>query len=182
MMSFTTLLTVNDLLALPDGGERFELVRGELRPMNPTRLRHLVIRHRFEIQLGLFVRGHDHGYAGGEGGFILFEEPATVLAPDVAFFAKERITDDADFDDFARFPPDLAVDVLLPSISASETADRVLLYLEAGVRLVWIADPPRGIVVVHWPDRTSRTFVVGETLDGGDVLPGFTLPVADIFA
>jgi Uma2 family endonuclease len=74
------------------------------------------------------------------------------------------------------------VEVLSPSNTASETADRVLLYLEAGVRLVWIADPPRRIVVVHWPDRTSRTFVEGETLDGGDVLPGFSLPVADVFA
>jgi Uma2 family endonuclease len=178
----TALLTVDDLLALPDGGEHFELLRGELRPMTPVKLRHLVVRHRFELEIGLFVRDHDLGYVGSEGGFVLFEEPATVLAPDIAFFAKGRIADDADLDDFGRFPPDLVVEVLSPSNTASETADRVLLYLEAGVRLVWIADPPRRIVVVHWPDRTSRTFVEGETLDGGDVLPGFSLPVADVFA
>ncbi len=177
-----TQVTVDDLLAMPDADERFELVRGELRPMNPTRLRHLVIRHKVERRIGNFVEEHDLGYVGGEGGFVLADEPATVLAPDIAFFATARITDDADLDDFGRFPPDFVVEVLSPSNTASETADRVLLYLEAGVRLVWIVDPPRRIVTVHWPDRTARTFVVGETLDGGDVLPGFALAVADVFA
>lgn len=58
----------------------------------------------------------------------------------------------------------------------------VCFYLRHGVRLVWVVDPRAETVTVHRPDADAFTLGAGDVLDGGDVLPGFILPVADIFA
>jgi Uma2 family endonuclease len=174
-------VTPDDLLRMPDG-ERFELVRGELRPMNPTNFEHFRITDNVTFPISRFVRERKLGIVGGEGGFEL-EIGRTVLAPDVAFVAAERVPDRArQRQGWTPLAPDFVAEILSPSNTAEEVAEKVLIHLRAGVRLLWIVDPKHETVTVHWPDRTARIFVVGETLDGGDVLPGFSLPVAEVFA
>ena len=68
-----------------------------------------------------------------------------------------------------------------PSDRTSTTTDKVMDYLDAGTRLVWVVHPGRRIVTVYYPDRTARVLGAGDELDGGDVLPGFRLAVAEIF-
>ncbi len=179
-MTATVRFTPDDLLRMPDG-ERFELVRGELRPMNPTNFAHFRIRGNVEWPIATFVRERALGVVGSEGGFEL-EVGSTLLAPDVAFVRADRVPPPDQQQGWTPLAPDFVAEVLSPSNTAQQTNERVLLYLSVGVRLVWIVDPRHETVTVHWPDRTARIFVVGETLDGGDVLPGFTLPVADVFA
>jgi hypothetical protein len=58
----------------------------------------------------------------------------------------------------------------------------MLMYLNAGTPLVWVSHPARRTVAVYASDRTARIFTEGETLDGGEVLPGFTLPIAELVA
>lgn len=181
-MTATVRLTPDDLLRMPDDGRKRELVRGELREMNPTNFEHLRVRDNVSFPISAFAREHRLGVVGGEGGFEL-EIGQTVLAPDVVFVAADRVPPrDRQRRGWTPFAPDFVAEVLSPSNTAQDVAEKVLIYLKAGVRLLWVVDPRHETVTVHWPDRTARIFVVDETLDGGDVLPGFSLPVADIFA
>lgn len=68
-----------------------------------------------------------------------------------------------------------------PSDSASDVLDKVMRYLDAGVSAVWVMDPQRRRAVVWNVDRTFQDLLAGVTLDGGSVLPGFSLPLAEIF-
>lgn len=179
-MTATVRYTPDDLLRMPDG-ERHELVRGELCETNPTNFEHLRIRDNVESPISSFVRRHRLGVVGSEGGFEL-GIGSSLLGPDVAFVRADRVPPRDQQQGWTRLPPDFVAEVLSPSNTAQETNERVLLYLQAGVRLVWIVDPRHETVTVHWPDRTARIFAVGETLDGEDVLPGFTLPVVEVFA
>ena len=82
---------------------------------------------------------------------------------------------------FWQLPPDLAVEVVSPNDRPQEIADKVDLYLTHGVPLVWVAYPRSRQVVVHRPGQEPLILSEGDTLDGGDVLPGFQLPVAEVF-
>jgi len=83
---------------------------------------------------------------------------------------------------FIAGPPDLAVEVRSPDDSQAELLRKVADYLEAGSRLVWIVDPASRQVHVHRPGHAMLTLFDDATLDGGDVLPGFTLPLSLLFA
>ena len=83
---------------------------------------------------------------------------------------------------FLELAPDLAVEVVSPSDSANEIQEKVNEYLDVGVRLIWVVYPIQHTVTVYAADRAGRLLNEADTLDGGDVLPGFSLAVADIFA
>ena len=174
-------MTADDIWAMPED-ERGELIRGEFRPMPPADGDHADTTSAVIAPLYPWVRAHAPGLVGPEIGFRLPGVENVLLAPDVAYVREDRLPPRGQRTGFLDLAPDLAVEVLSPSNTASEMNDKVLLYLEAGTRLVWVVDPRRRIVVIHTPDRLARTLVVGDTLDGGDVLPGFTLPLAELFA
>jgi Uma2 family endonuclease len=81
---------------------------------------------------------------------------------------------------FNPIPPDLAVEVISPSDSYSDVSRKVQRYLRHGTALVWVVDPETQTVMVHTP-TSAKPFGLEDTLDGGDVLPGFKLAVRDIF-
>lgn len=175
------LVTAEDLLLLPDDGNTYELVRGELLVMAPVNYVHGRLVIWLGRKVGDFVEAHHLGDVTSETGFVLARRPDIVLAPDISFIRAERVPPITSQTSYVELAPDLAIEVVSPSNRAQEMLDKVLLYLEAGTRLVWMFDPNREAVTVHTPDRRSRTLLTGDTLDGGDVLPGFALPVADIF-
>jgi Uma2 family endonuclease len=163
-------------------GQRVELVRGEPVEMTPTSHKHGVIVSRMTIYLGNYVIEHDLGeLLGAETGFLLRQDPDVLRAADIAFIAKERLADIEDPYKFTPFPPDLAIEVVSPYDRAGDVQAKVSDYLEAGVRLMWIIYPQQKQVVVHRPDGTSETLGAADTLTGGDVLPGFALPLARLF-
>ena len=82
---------------------------------------------------------------------------------------------------FLRVVPDLVVEIIFPSDSHREVLAKVALYLELGVRLVWLADPEAKSVTVYRTGRDPQVLTVADALNGEDVLPGFTLPVSVIF-
>ena len=102
-------------------------------------------------------------------------------APDCAFVRKDRIPAAGIPKKYWPFAPDLAVEVLSPSDSASDVLDKINEWIEAGTRMVWVVDPARKTVTSHAANRPVVTLRVTDTLDGEDVLPGFKLPVASIF-
>lgn len=172
--------TADALEQLEDDGCRYDLIRGELYQMAPAGGEHGAISAEIAYHISSFVRPRSLGpvYAA-ETGFRLADD--TVLAPDAAFVRAERLPPLAERRGFLRVVPDLVVEVVSPSDRARYVSDKVLEYLEAGVRLVWLVEPIRQTVTVYAADRTARVLRVGDTLDGGEVLPGFSLPLAELF-
>jgi Uma2 family endonuclease len=103
----------------------------------------------------------------------------TVRAPDVGFVSKARLPAGLP-KGYIPFAPDLAVEVVSPNDKAAEIQTKIGEYLRYGVRLIWVLYPDNQSIVVHTKEG-ARTLTVDDTLDGGDVLPGFSLPVRDLF-
>jgi len=181
-MSTTALFTLADVEALPDDAHRYDVIRGELIRLAAATFKHGESADEFHFSLGLFVRRHGSGRVySAETGFLLSHDPLTIVCPDVAFVLAERIPpDDAD-DGYFPGPPDLAVEIRSPSETGPGVVRKVDAYLDGGTVLVWYADPPRRVVVVHRAGRAPITRGDGDTLDGEDVLPGFQLAVSDVF-
>ena len=181
-MTALRLMTAEELERMPDDGYRYDLVRGKLIRMAPAARRSGRIESRVGRHLGNFVepRGLGEVY-GAETGFILARNPDIVRAPDVAFVRAERLTPDVDEDHFLPFAPDLAVEVVSPSDRARDVRDKVRDYLDAGVPLVWVLHPRQRTFTVSTPGGVTSVLREGDELDGGDILPGFRLPVVEIF-
>ena len=108
--------------------------------------------------------------------------PALFRAPDIAFIAWGRIPGGRLSEkSLAEAIPDLAVEVLSPSNTKAEMARKRREYFKAGVRLVWEVDPKARTVAVYEDPEQLRVLNIAHTLDGGDVLPGFLLPLSDLF-
>ena len=84
-------------------------------------------------------------------------------------------------DEYFESPPDLAIEVISPDDRRELIGDKLRDYLAAGVRLVWLVDPESRTVMVYTGNTRGVEYVETDTLDGGDVLSGFTCPVADLF-
>jgi len=129
-----------------------------------------------------FIREHRLGrVSGAETGFQIGRNPDTVRAPDVAWVRTDRVPS-GPTPGFFQGSPDLAVEVLSPGDRAGEVLDKVQQWLDAGCRAVWLIDPQRRTVAVY--DAGQHQVLRSDTdeLIGGDLLPGFRLPLADIFS
>jgi Uma2 family endonuclease len=180
--TIATLLTADDLLAMPDDGYRYELDKGKLvrLPMSSNESSDVAGGVLFALRGFAYPRKLGR-VTGADGAYILNRDPYTVRIPDVAFVREERMPPREERRRFLELAPDIAVEVVSPSDSANEVHEKVLEYLDAGVQLVWVVHPIRRTVTVFSPDRVARVLDENATLDGGDILSGFTLAVSDIF-
>lgn len=177
----TKLLKAEDLYDIEDDDYRYELDRGVLVRMTPPGGRHGEIDSEIIWHIRNYLAQHPIGRVFGEVGFILARDPDVVRAPDVAFVRADRLPPEEERDKFFPFAPDLAVEILSPSDRAGMVHDKVMDYLDAGTRLVWVVAPRRRTVTVYQPGGAARVLREDDELDGGDVLPGFRLPVAALF-
>jgi Uma2 family endonuclease len=187
MSTTTHLMTADELLTMPhcDGKNdyRFELIRGELKKMSPTGGTHGILCAELAIALGIFLKSTHLGLVfGAETGFLVEHNPDTVVGADAAFVSHERLKDVENIDKFLPFAPDLAVEVLSPGNTVQEIDEKIAFYFAAGSRAVWVFNPKRRTVAVYSSPLEVRILGEQETLDGGDVLPGFTLELAKLFA
>jgi len=177
-----TLLTADDLLAMPDDGYRYEIVRGELVRLPMSGFDSSDVAGGILSALRTFVYPRKLGRVGGaDGAYIFARDPQTVRIPDVSFVRTDRLPPREERRRFLELAPDLAVEVVSPSDSANEVHEKVLEYLRAGVQLVWVVHPIQRTVTVYTEGPIARVLGDGDTLDGGDLLPGFTLAVTEIF-
>ena len=177
--------TAEELLNMPDDGFRYELVRGELRRMAPAGSEHGYLALRIASRLERHVDANGLGRAyTAETGFKLASDPDTVRAPDAAFVRRERVESVGRAVGYWPGVPDLVVEVVSPNDRHSEVVEKALAWLEAGCRMVLVADPERRTVTVYRSREDIRILEAdaGETVDGADVVPGWRLPVAEIFA
>ncbi len=176
-----TRLTAEDVWNLPED-ERGELIDGEFLPMAPVDPDHGDSVGALIEALRRWTRTGHPGVVGTEIGFAPAGTEAVLLAPDVSYYRDGVLPPRGQRKGFTAAPPVLAVEVLSPGNSATGIAEKVDLYLHHGVRMVWIVDPRRATVVVHTPDGLARRLALGDTLEGGEALPGFSLPLAELFA
>ena len=189
MQTFTTnpaiatkTWTDEAFMALPDDGHHYEVINGELIDMGNS--------------------GALHGYVcslalAALAGYILPKKLGVILdsstafkmkngnkrSPDIAFFAKERLQGIAVLPSgYLDGAPDLAVEVLSPGNTVEEIDDKLTEYFENGSRLVWVIHPTQHYVLVYRsaqePDRLLKE---KDSLDGEEVIPGFSLAIADLF-
>ena len=177
-MALTATLTLDEFLQLPDAKPALEYACGEVIPKPMPTWSHATIQSFFLVALHQFLARVGLGRALPELRCI-FGPPGRERAfvPDVSYVAKERYPDGP----YLRSAPDLAIEVLSPGQNVAWMLDKVHFYLLCGTRLVWVIDPESRAVVVLTPGEEARLLSAGDTLDGGDVLPGFSVPVDEIF-
>ena len=179
----TKLITADQLLTLYSRGVRGELIRGELCETMPSGGRHGEVVVNMVIPMGSHIKLHSLGrLAASDSGVLLERDPDTVREPDIAFISAERLPLDVEVTGYYEVVPDLVVEVVSPSDSAREVMDKALMWLSYGARMVWAVNPESRSVNVYRPGERTITLTESDTLDGLDILPGFTCPIADIFA
>ena len=164
-----------------DAVGEFEITaQGELKIMPPTG----IPGAWFELEMASAVLVWSHGYGGiASGPTIRFVMPdGALLGPDASWISEERwnaLPPEARTPPFASVVPDFVAEIVSPSNRAAELANKVLAYLEGGARLVWVIHPHNRTVAIYRPGIEPENLEDPETLDGGDVLLGFTFNVRE---
>ena len=181
------IITVERFQDLVDAREYqdrvIELVEGALVDMPKPTAGHGEVVSWLNIRIGSYIVENRLGrVCSGDAGFVLARNPDggdTVRGLDFAFIANDKAAGPLDFT-WYESGPDLAVEVISPSNKTADTHLKVQQLLNAGTRLVWLVYPETRTVTAHTP-AGATTLNENDTLSGGDVLPGFQLPVSDIF-
>ena len=139
---------------------------------------------RVASQLGHFIQSyldeHDRGICVGADGMMRIA-PGLVRIPDVSFLAWDRLPDrESPQDPVPDLAPDLAVEVLSEGNTAAEMRRKVAEYLAAGARVVWLIDPRKRTARVYTSPTRWVTVDADQSLDGGDLLPGFSVRLGDL--
>ena len=178
MATVTGLMTVEEFRRLPeDGSFYYELHHGEAVRVARPKLRHYCIQHFFLHKLTAVAE--DRGFVGLEFNFRALPEYEFRVA-DVAFVCRER-WEKIDLDDDFHGVPDLVIEILSPSNTASQILEEERLCLKNGAKEFWTVDPVTSLVRVSTPDGISHTYNLGDEIPL-TVLGGATLKVDDIFA
>ncbi len=173
------ITTADQLLEAQHIG-RCELVRGEFFKLIPPGADHGRIAINLTRPVSNYV--HEHGLGtvfAAETGFVLTRNPDTVRAPDIAFVRADRAI--VPRRGYFSGAPDLAVEVLSPSDRPGYVREKTAEWLEAGTLAVWNVDPENRTVTVHESGAEPVHLMMGDVLTGGTVLPGFSVPVTEIF-
>lgn len=174
--------TAEDLWHLPDNGYKHEIINGRLNVMAPAAFDHGQQCVEILASLIVFVRKHGLGKVlEGQTGFELAN--GDVLAPDVSFVRQERVKKwKKSTRGFFPGSPDLAVEVISPNDRRRDIEEKVELYLADQTEEVWLVDPQTRTVEIIPRGQPRRVLKVEDTLEGGKLLPGFKLPVVELFA
>ena len=177
------LMTAEEFFLMPDplDGSKQELVKGVIVTMPPPGFRHGDVQLAIGSILRAYVRANRLGRVTVESGVRTERSPDSVRGPDVAFWSSERVPLDEDPIGYPEVAADLCVEVRSPSDRMIELRRKAREYLEAGVRMVWIADPEDQSVTVYREPGEGRALSEDATISGDDVLPGFACRVGEFF-
>jgi Uma2 family endonuclease len=161
-------------------GVRSELVRGRLVREPGPGSRHGFVQAELARWIGDHVREGRVGFVVTGSGVVLSRDPPTVRGPDVAYYSTDRVPGPLP-EPFFDVPPDLAVEVVSPSDSATQLQAKVGDYLDAGVRMVWVVDPQGGTATSYRSRNRIRLLQADDVLAGEEVLPRLSIRVGDLF-
>ena len=175
--------TADELLRYSSGSYRYELIGGELKKMAPAGNEHGSLAALLTGFLITHVRTKKLGkvYAA-ETGFKLSSKPDTVRAPDAAFISQGRLDEVGPVQGYWPGAPDLVAEVVSPNDLYTEVSEKVEEWLKAGCQLVVVVNPRTEQVLVHAPGADVKVLGVDDTLGGGDVVPGWSLPIKELFS
>ena len=173
--------TEAELMALPDDGRKYELVEGEIVVGN-TGIEHEYIGGRLFGPLSILVYERRLGIVcGSSAGYWM--KSGNLRSPDLSFISKERLRGlkhaPKKFFDEA---PDLAVEILSPNDTVETLHEKIVEYFESGARLVWVLNPEEETVLVYHSPQPDRLLKAADSVDGEDVIPGFSMPLSELFA
>ena len=176
----TKLTTAEELFEMGDIG-RCELIYGEVVMMSPAGAEHGLVAARFVRYLSEFVDEHDLGAVlTSETGFTIENNPDLVRAPDASFVRKDRIATGLPRT-YINGVPDLAVEVVSPGDTRREVAEKVNMWLAHGTQVVWVADARPKTLLIHRVGKAPVTLRVDEAVRDEPLLPGFVLPLSQVF-
>jgi Uma2 family endonuclease len=176
-----TLADVTELPSkLPSGNVRYELDHGRLVTMPPPADIHGAATLKIVGALLYLGEYRGFGKARDEVGVILKRNPDHLLGPDGVFIANASLPIRTSREGYLETIPDLVVEVRSKNDSAPAMQRRVNDYLEAGVRVVWVADPEARTVTAYRPDTEAQVFHEDDMLTVEDIIPGFQLRVGDV--
>ena len=181
-MTTAKLVTADDLLRMPDDGYRYELLEGKLVKLAPASREYGKYAAHVMARLWQHVNVNQLGeVSAAETGFRLASNPDTVRAPDAAFVSVARVQEIEQESGYWPFAPDLAVEVISPNDTYSEVESKALQWLDAGSQAVVVVDPRRQSLAVY-RSRSDIVILTGEeVLEIPDVVPGWTLPLQELF-
>lgn len=173
------LMTAEELLHTSTPDKRVDLVRGVLVVREPPGLRHGRVAVELSRRLADHVATRALGRVYVESGFTLTRRPDTVRGPDIAFISGARLPEPepAGYPDLA---PDLVIEIVSPGDRPGEVLAKIADWVSAGTRLVWVVDPERRQARLYRADGTEEIVTADQALQGEDVVPGFTCPLATI--
>jgi Uma2 family endonuclease len=185
MSTATELMTWEEFLALPDDGMEHDLIRGELRTRTITRRNrsHSRTEARISYLLETWFESQPENRGqiiSGEAGFRLSRDPDVGVGIDVAYVSHE-VCRSSEGSAYFEGPPVLAVEILSPSDKQEEIDEKISLYLEMGVAIVWVINPRFKTVTVYRPNVKPAFFHEDQTIDAEPHLPGFRAAVRDFF-
>lgn len=174
--------TDEEFMALPNDGHRYEIVNGELIDMGNPGALHGNIAIILSSALFAVVNAQKLG-ALFDSSTAFKMSNGNKRSPDISFFAKERLQGMTELPTgFLEGAPDLVIEILSPGNTVEEIEEKVTEYFDNGARLVWVISPTQHYVLVYRcaqePDRLLKSV---DAFDGEEVIPGFMLPVADLF-
>lgn len=176
------LLTAEDLLRLHSQGVKGELIDGVLREKVSAGAEHSFIAIRLGGEFDRHARRHRLGRVGGtDGGVLISRNPDNVREPDVFFVSAERLRLDVRVQGYLEVVPELVVEIVSPSDSERDVREKIDMWLEHGVSIALEVRPASRSILVHRPGVQTLTLTGDDVLDGGEVLPGFSLPLSEIF-
>ena len=176
------LLTADDLLALYGQGVKGELIKGVLHEKVSSGGKHGDIAFALGAEIRAYARPRRLGRVGGtDTGVLLERNPDTVREPDVYYISAEKLPLDVSVSGYYEVMPDVVAEVLSPSDTRQEFDAKIQMWLDFGVRLVLAIYPETRHITTHQPGRPPATLGYGDTLDGGEIIPGFQCPVREIF-
>jgi len=178
-------VTVDILLTIPDDGYVYEVVEGVLVRVAGSGNRASALALALGAEVRAYARPRRLGVITGADGVYKFPGAETGLIPDVGYYTAERLSLITDEAKPLPFAPDVAVEVASPSQDAGEMAAKARLYLRGGTRLVWVVWPQSAHIDVWHPDSftgPAMALVLGQSLDGEDLISGFSCPLAELFA
>lgn len=175
-------MTADEFARLPDALGKQELVRGEVVVNRPPSEEHAVMQLDLGARMLAHAKAHRLGRVMTEAGFLLRTGPDVVRLPDVAFIATDRFPPGAPRLGHIAGYPDLAVEILSAGDTQMDVDEKVEEYLDAGTRLVWVVNPRTRTIRVHLPNRSAQTLRGADVLSGGDVFPGFSVRLDELFS
>ncbi|MCX7049025.1 MAG: Uma2 family endonuclease [Candidatus Sumerlaeota bacterium] len=156
-----------------------ELIEGEVYELTPPGIEHGRINSQLNYELRKFAKKNKLGEVLCDCGFVLFQKPDTVRAPDIAFIRADRWAE-AQSKKFSDVPPDLAVEIVSPWDTHTSLVSKARMFLKAGVEEVWIVDSDTKTVEILRAPHEIRLLGEEEIIET-PLLPGLKLPVREIF-